>query len=158
MIRKTLTASIVAYVLTVSPAFSQSAPDWAVAELSKEAVYLIDHNSTRTSGVYIHVWMASVNSASSARPYGQQYVQAEKSLEEFDCNDRRDRTLSSTLYARDHSVIRTRSQPTDWHYTMPGSLGEARLLVACGSSPSLKLNRRLDPVSDMEVFMAFFKN
>jgi len=50
---------------------------------------------------------------------------------EFDCQNERSRTLSTTAYDNQMEVVQIVSEPRDWVYASPGSAGEMLLKAAC---------------------------
>lgn len=146
-----ITASIL--LILTSTASAQQTPNWALVTATRTgtAIYQ-DIGTIRSSGTIRRAWRAEIYR--EAKPFAQKAVQGEKALGEHDCSQRRSRTLSYILYARDGSIIRSwTSQKPEWDYDLPGSIGDSLTSVTCGTTKPMPTKSGFDPIEQMEVII-----
>lgn len=118
-----LTAALAAATLSTAA----MAADWAlVLRDASGQIFFVDRDSIRTmSNGYKRAWMRLVYAKPSR--WGNT---SSKNLIEFDCRERRLRSLQKNLF-RGREVTRTDSEITEWLYADPEGDPEALLNFVC---------------------------
>ncbi len=145
-------------LLLASPAaFAQEREQWAITGAAKEGNELtfVDVGSAYEVNGYIRAWTASVYQR--PQTMGSQAVYADKVLMEYDCRQKRSRSLHIVVYNRAGGVISSWETGNGWGYILPGSVGDGPHLVACGKEEPRKLVAGFDPVVELNKVLEIMK-
>ena len=93
----------------------------------------IDRATLSKSGHTVKVWI--MEDYKGPRTFSGKTFQSAKLQREYDCKDRQQRTLQSTLHSAQKgngAVVHTGSQPTAWRAIAADTVAETLWKMACG--------------------------
>lgn len=107
---------------------------WTALSRSETQISYVDKDSIRSSGSTVKMW-SLVDYVQPRKLNNKVEYLSTVTLHEFDCADRRMRTLQSSAYEgqmrEGANVYIASNTPWKWEYVEPGTVGEAKLEVAC---------------------------
>ncbi len=121
-------------------ATSAEAADWSTLDQSpdKAVTLMFTPPVTPGQGNQAHIWVRwefTQRRNGPGTPTGPFTYLSAVSLDEVDCADMRSRTLQTTFYAGAgmSGAATTSTQPSEWQYQVPGTMGDHEAQFACAS-------------------------
>lgn len=150
MIRTMIVAAAV--LSSVPQALAQATTEYWYIGMSSgnggvaDAVTFIDANRVQGTGSVRRAWVWGFFEEVQPRPDDITRMQK---LEEYDCAQRRSRSLQSTAYFRDaRSVPETIAETEQWSYVTPETSGEWMLDFVCGNRETRLASHRFVQLRD----------
>jgi len=143
---KIITAAV--FIGTMSISSPVAAEDLYVVISSDAASTSIVDLDTKTiiANGFVRFWVTSIyRELGDVNPSNGLRGQVHKYYEEYDCTERRARTLQASTYTSSGTFVGTyRSEPEPWYYVIPNTMGDARLSLACNYNAALDRFTRPD--------------
>ena len=107
------------------------AADWVLVSINNDAVILGDADSRTDNSAWFETRFAK------PQKYGnEKFFNTAKVLEEMDCSGKRHRFLTMTWYSKSGNSIGSDTPSyAEWHYVIPGTLGENAYKFVCNGYP-----------------------
>ncbi|HEY6328752.1 MAG TPA: surface-adhesin E family protein [Blastocatellia bacterium] len=123
----------------------QEAAGWKMVAWSRTCHVYYRKGSLRDVGGYKRSWKKSIyvppNDVDGKK------VAQDVALEECDCNERRQRILSSVYYDAAGDALYSDDQPAEWAYAVPDSIAETYLSFICSDDPDADIDSGGAPAS-----------
>jgi hypothetical protein len=125
------TLIVVFLVLAALSAHAETA-EWVFISADEYGIeYYIDKSSIQQEGPYVRAWskmMAPKEGTLEDRLYAFDVVHHE----EYDCAERKIRSLKTISYFRDGTYVEAGSGPFSWKRVEPDSVEEKQMRLVCG--------------------------
>jgi len=151
-------STIVAAMFAAGAPAYQDGTLWAYTGTASDSteVGFIDVANLVKSAQLIRGWVAEVYSP--PRNVNGKIIFASKELKEFDCDERRFRSVSTVLYAHDGDAATSFSETSpEWMYSPPGSVGYAILANACGLKEHQTMDAGWDPMKRIDMLVGMLE-
>ena len=139
MRRKTTLFAVFGFIIFF--AIEAQAADWvyyATGSADGCSFYYDPQSIKRVSEDIVQVWEKKVFTEKDAKKaineLGPEFKELsfDKCLKEFNCNEKKSRTLSVIYYNKDGGVIESVSSASSWDFVVPDSGVEALFNIVCG--------------------------
>lgn len=123
-------------LLALFAATGSAKAEWTMVSTSNSGAAYADLNSIRRAGGTVK--MFTMRDLITPREVGNKSYRSIVALEEYDCADRRNRTLQSSAYAEQmrngENIYTAQDTPWQWSYPEPGTIAETFMNIACKAS------------------------
>lgn len=113
-----------------APAHAQMAAKYYFLSNNRTSMKWVNIDSEIRSGSTVRYWSVIAFKQDEVAPDGTR-ASFLISYEEFDCSERKSRTLKGTLRARDLALLFSSDEPGQWNFPEPGTVGGLSIDFAC---------------------------